>query len=165
MRSRSRARTAASASAAGRTRHRSAGCRSHPGVCERCAAVLERRDASLAGERPISSRWPSHRGRLDQITKALVDRCLDAAREPRRSIDGLLSLTYVRNRGAAFGILSDADLPYQSVALRRRQPAGAGRHRRLRLAAAVTSRLPQPALALIMGGASATCSTARASAT
>ncbi len=32
-------------------------------------------------------------------------------------MDGLLSLSHVRNRGAAFGLLSDWDVPYQSVLL------------------------------------------------
>ena len=51
---------------------------------------------------------------LDQVTKALVDRYM-ALHESRAIVDGLVRLTYVQNRGAAFGILSDADLPYQSV--------------------------------------------------
>ena len=51
---------------------------------------------------------------LDQITKALVDRFM-ALYESRGVIDGIVRLTYVQNRGAAFGILSDADIPYQSV--------------------------------------------------
>lgn len=89
---------------------------------------------------------------LDQITKALVDRYM-ALYESRSIVDGLLRLTYVQNRGAAFGILSDADLPYQAalfavvslLALAAiavyawKLPAG--------------SRLPRLALALIMGGA------------
>ena len=89
---------------------------------------------------------------LDQITKALVDRYM-ALYESRSIVDGILKLTYVQNRGAAFGILSDADLPYQSwlfalvslVALAAiaayawKLPAG--------------SRMPRVALALIMGGA------------
>jgi signal peptidase II len=51
---------------------------------------------------------------LDQLTKWLVVRSLDL-HEYRPLVDGLLSLSHVRNRGAAFGILSDADLPYQSL--------------------------------------------------
>jgi signal peptidase II len=68
-------------------------------------------------------------------------------------VDGLLSLSHVRNRGAAFGILSDADLPYQSVLF-------AGLSLVALLAIAVyawrlpaTAWLPQLALALILGGA------------
>lgn len=89
---------------------------------------------------------------LDQATKAAVARSL----EPHDAIplvDGLLSLTHVRNRGAAFGLLADWDLPYQSALLSflslgalvaiglyfARLPAGA--------------RLPRVALALVLGGA------------
>jgi signal peptidase II len=88
----------------------------------------------------------------DQVTKWLVDTRMEL-HESRPLIDGLLSLTYVRNRGAAFGIMSDADLPYQSVFF--------SIVSLLALLAIVTyawrtpvhSRLPQTALALIMGGA------------
>jgi signal peptidase II len=89
---------------------------------------------------------------LDQITKALVDRFM-ALYESRAVVDGIVRLTYVQNRGAAFGILSDADIPYQSILFAAvslvalaaigvyawRLPAG--------------SRMPRMALALIMGGA------------
>jgi len=89
---------------------------------------------------------------LDQATKALVDRLM-SLHESRTLIEGLLQLTYVRNRGAAFGLFSDASLPYQSLLLSVlglaallaiavyawRLPAG--------------SRLPRTGLALIMGGA------------
>jgi signal peptidase II len=51
---------------------------------------------------------------LDQATKALVDRTLELY-ESRSVIDGLLALTYVHNRGGAFGVLSGANLPFQSV--------------------------------------------------
>ena len=51
---------------------------------------------------------------VDQSTKWLVARYLDL-HEYRPLVDGLLSLSHVRNRGAAFGILSDADLPYQAI--------------------------------------------------
>jgi signal peptidase II len=89
---------------------------------------------------------------LDQAAKLLVDRLMDL-HESHQVIDGFLRLTYVRNRGAAFGILSDADLPFQ-----------AGVFSVLSLAALLAiavyawrlpadSRLPKSALALIMGGA------------
>jgi signal peptidase II len=89
---------------------------------------------------------------LDQGTKALVVRSL-----PLHGyvplVDGLLSLSHVRNRGAAFGILSDWDLPHQTLLLSllslgallaiafyfARLPASA--------------RLPRVALALVLGGA------------
>jgi len=50
---------------------------------------------------------------LDQATKVVVDRLLQL-HESRDLLSGVLQLTYVRNRGAAFGILSEARLPYQS---------------------------------------------------
>ena len=52
---------------------------------------------------------------LDQVTKRLVDRSIELHEYTRRSSTACVSLTYVRNRGAAFGMLSDADLPYQSL--------------------------------------------------
>jgi signal peptidase II len=89
---------------------------------------------------------------VDQLTKWLVARELDL-HEYRPLVEGLLSLSHVRNRGAAFGILSDADLPYQSVLF-------AGLSLVALLAIAVyawrlpaTAWLPQFALALILGGA------------
>lgn len=89
---------------------------------------------------------------LDQVTKALLQRSLDL-HEYRPVIDGLLSISHVRNRGAAFGFLSDAGLPYQGVVLSIvsllaliaigvyawRLPASA--------------RLPRIALAFVLGGA------------
>jgi len=51
---------------------------------------------------------------LDQVTKALVDDFM-TLHESRTIVEGLVRLTYVQNRGAAFGILSEAGLPYQSL--------------------------------------------------
>lgn len=89
---------------------------------------------------------------LDQATKALVDRLM-ALHESRDVLEGVLRLTYVRNRGAAFGVLSDAELPYQAwlfagVSLLALFAIGVYAWR---LPAA--SRLPRLALALIIGGA------------
>jgi len=89
---------------------------------------------------------------LDQLTKWLVVRAMEL-HEYRPIVGGLLSLSHVQNRGAAFGILSDADLPYQAaffsvlsfVAL----VAIAVYAYRLPL----ESKLPQTALALVLGGA------------
>ena len=88
----------------------------------------------------------------DQITKWLVRQRLDL-HEYREIVSGLLSLSHVRNRGAAFGILSDAELPYQSVVFVALSLLALG-------AIAVYTRklsemayLPQVALALILGGA------------
>jgi len=89
---------------------------------------------------------------LDQITKFVVDRSM-ALHESRTLIDGLLSLTYVRNRGAAFGILSDADLPHQPVLFTVVSLAALGAIAFYSFRLPAGSRLPQVALALIMGGA------------
>lgn len=88
----------------------------------------------------------------DQLTKALVDRLMEL-HESRPVVLGLLSLTYVRNRGAAFGILSDADLPYQSAlfSVISLLALAAIAFYAVRLPAA--DRLSQTALALVMGGA------------
>ena len=89
---------------------------------------------------------------LDQATKLLVDRWM-ALHESLDVIDGFLRLTYVRNRGAAFGILSDAELPYQAALF---SLLSLGALLAIALYAwrlPVESRLPRLALALIMGGA------------
>src|SRR5262249_6817821 len=89
---------------------------------------------------------------LDQITKGLVVRAMEL-HEYRSIVDGLLSLSHVQNRGAAFGILSDADLPYQAALFSTLSFVAL-------LAIAVyayrlplQSRRPQIALALVLGGA------------
>jgi signal peptidase II len=89
---------------------------------------------------------------LDQITKTLVDRTM-ALYESRSIVDGLLKLTYVQNRGAAFGILSDADLPNQHwmLAVVSLLALGAIAFYAWKLPA--NARMPRLALALIMGGA------------
>jgi signal peptidase II len=89
---------------------------------------------------------------VDQVTKTMVDRLMEL-HESREVIAGLLHLTYVRNRGAAFGVLSDAELPYQAwlfAAVSVLALAAIGVYA-WRLPAA--SRLPRLALALIIGGA------------
>jgi signal peptidase II len=89
---------------------------------------------------------------LDQVAKALVDRYMDL-HESRPIIDGLARLTYVRNRGAAFGILSDADLPYQSILFSAISVIALGAIAVYAYRLPAASRLPQLALAFIMGGA------------
>jgi signal peptidase II len=89
---------------------------------------------------------------LDQLTKALVDRYLEL-HESRTIVDGLARLTHVQNRGAAFGILSDADLPYQSVLFSVVSIVALGAIAIYAWKLPVASRLPRTALALIMGGA------------
>jgi signal peptidase II len=89
---------------------------------------------------------------LDQVTKAIVVRKLEL-HEFRPIIDGLLSLSHVNNRGAAFGFLSDARLPYQPVLLSVLSFAAllAIAYYFVRLPPA--ARLPRLALALVLGGA------------
>jgi signal peptidase II len=89
---------------------------------------------------------------LDQVTKAIIVRKLDL-HEYRPIIDGLLSLSHVNNRGAAFGFLSDARLPYQPVLLSVLSFAAlvAIAYYFVRLPA--SARLPRLALALVLGGA------------
>lgn len=89
---------------------------------------------------------------LDQGTKALVDRLL-SLHESRTLVEGILQLTYVRNRGAAFGLFSDSSLPHQSLVL-----SGLGLLALTAIALyawklPANSRLPRTGLALIMGGA------------
>jgi len=89
---------------------------------------------------------------LDQVTKAIVVRSL-SLHEYVPLVDGLLSFSHVRNRGAAFGLLSDWDVPYQSVLLSVLSLAAllAIGFYFLRLPSA--ARLPRAALALVLGGA------------
>jgi signal peptidase II len=90
---------------------------------------------------------------LDQATKALIVRSIELHGPHLTIVDGLLSLSHVRNRGAAFGLLSDWDLPYQSVLLSLLSIGAllAIAVYFLRLPAA--ARLPRVALALVLGGA------------
>ena len=89
---------------------------------------------------------------LDQLTKWLVDRVMDL-HDSRVVIEGLLSLTYVQNRGAAFGVFSDAELPHQSMVFSLVSIAALCAIAAYAWRLPAASRLPQTALALIMGGA------------
>jgi len=89
---------------------------------------------------------------LDQATKLLVDRLM-ALHESHQVLDGFLRLTYVRNRGAAFGILSDAELPYQSALFSALSLAALTAIALYAWRLPAQSRLPKMALAMIMGGA------------
>jgi signal peptidase II len=89
---------------------------------------------------------------LDQFTKWLVVRSLEL-HDYRPLVEGCLSLSHVRNYGAAFGILADANLPYQAALF-------SGLSLAALIAIAVyafrlpaEARLPQLALSLILGGA------------
>jgi signal peptidase II len=89
---------------------------------------------------------------FDQVAKALVDHYFEL-HESRTIVEGLARLTYVQNRGAAFGILSDADLPYQSLLFSIVSILALGAIAVYAWKLPFESRLPQTALALIMGGA------------
>lgn len=89
---------------------------------------------------------------LDQVTKALVVRAIEL-HDYVPLVDGLLSLSHVRNHGAAFGLLADWNLPYQSLLLSLLSLAAlvAIGFYFTRLPAA--ARLPRLALTLVLGGA------------
>jgi signal peptidase II len=89
---------------------------------------------------------------LDQGTKALVVRFL-GLHEYVPIVDGLLSLSHVRNRGAAFGLLADWDVPYQSVVLAVLSLCALAAIAYYFLRLPATARLPRLALALVLGGA------------
>lgn len=89
---------------------------------------------------------------VDQITKVLVERLM-TLHEDLPVIDGFLSLQYVRNTGAAFGILSNADLPYQGVWLSVVSIVALAAIVVYALRLDAAHKLPQLALALVMGGA------------
>ncbi len=89
---------------------------------------------------------------LDQATKALLVRWL----EPYDSwplVDGLLSISHVRNRGAAFGLLSELDLPYQPLVLALLSVAALAAIALYFVRLPATARLPRLALTLVLGGA------------
>jgi signal peptidase II len=89
---------------------------------------------------------------LDQLTKWLIVSSMEL-HEYRSLIDGLLSLSHVHNRGAAFGILSDADLPHQAMLFSVLSLFALGAIAVYAFRLPVAARLPQFALALILGGA------------
>jgi signal peptidase II len=88
----------------------------------------------------------------DQLTKWLVRRSLDL-HEYREVLAGFLSLSHVRNQGAAFGILSDAELPYQAALFVSLSLTALGALVLYARNLPVAATVPQVALALIMGGA------------
>jgi signal peptidase II len=89
---------------------------------------------------------------LDQGSKACVKRSLDL-HEVRPIVDGFLSLSHVQNRGAAFGILSDADLPYQSAIFSVVSFLALGAIAVYASRLPIDARLPRFALSLVLGGA------------
>lgn len=89
---------------------------------------------------------------LDQLSKWLVASSLPL-HDSHPLIEGLLSLSHVRNRGAAFGLLSDADLPYQGLIFGLISLVALAAIAVYSLRTPAGSRLPQLGLALVLGGA------------
>ena len=101
---------------------------------------------------------------LDQWTKGIVTRTFDV-HQSRDVVAELFDLTYVRNSGAAFGLFASVDSSLKAILLNSvavlvflivSAYALRSSHKSVRL---------QVGLALILGGAVGTCSTACASAT
>jgi signal peptidase II len=89
---------------------------------------------------------------LDQAAKALLVRSLPL-HDYVPLIDGFLSLSHVHNRGAAFGVLSDASLPYQPVLLSVLSLGALLAIAYYFVRLPPSARLPRAALALVLGGA------------
>jgi signal peptidase II len=89
---------------------------------------------------------------LDQVTKALVQQSM-TLHESRPILEGFLSLTHVRNRGAAFGLLSDADIPYQAALFSVVSVAALIAIAIYAIRLPPKSTLPRAGLALILAGA------------
>jgi signal peptidase II len=89
---------------------------------------------------------------VDQVTKALVQQSM-ALHESRPILEGFLSLTHVRNRGAAFGLLSDADIPYQAALFSVVSVAALIAIAVYAVRLPPKSSLPRAGLALILAGA------------
>jgi signal peptidase II len=89
---------------------------------------------------------------LDQLAKAVVVRTI-GLHDYVPLVDGLLSLSHVRNHGAAFGLLSDWNLPYQSLLLSVLSLLALGAIAAYFTRLPEAARLPRLALALVLGGA------------
>jgi len=89
---------------------------------------------------------------LDQVTKHLVDSLMEL-HDSRSVVEGLLSLSYVQNRGAAFGFLSHSDLPYQPTLFIAVSIVALIAISAYALRLPLSHRLAQTALALVLGGA------------
>jgi isoleucyl-tRNA synthetase len=92
---------------------------------------------------------------LDQITKAIVVRSI-GLHDYVPLVDGLLSLSHVRNHGAAFGLLSDWNLPYQSLILSTLSLIALVAIAAYFVHLPARARLPRLALALVLAARSAT---------
>jgi signal peptidase II len=89
---------------------------------------------------------------LDQISKRLVAGAIEL-HESHEVIPGFASLTHVRNRGAAFGFLSNADLPYQAALFSVLSLLALAAIATYAIKLPASQKWTQTALALIMGGA------------
>jgi signal peptidase II len=89
---------------------------------------------------------------VDQLTKRLIDASM-ALHERHEIVPGILQLTYVHNRGAAFGLFNTADLPYQAQLFSLVSLLALTGIVVYSLRLSPTRLLPQSALALIFGGA------------
>jgi signal peptidase II len=89
---------------------------------------------------------------FDQLTKWLIVRSLEL-HDYRPLVEGCLSLSHVRNYGAAFGIMADADLPHQAVFFSALSLAALVAIAVYAFRLPAEARLPQLALSLILGGA------------
>jgi signal peptidase II len=89
---------------------------------------------------------------LDQVTKEILKHSLDL-HEYRPVVDGFLSLSHVRNRGAAFGLLADAGLPFQGPVLAVISLLALGAIAGYAWRLPAEARIPRLALAFILGGA------------
>ena len=89
---------------------------------------------------------------LDQITKEILKHSLDL-HEYRPVVEGFLSLSHVRNRGAAFGLLADAGLPFQGPVLAVVSLLALGAIAGYAWRLPAEARIPRLALAFILGGA------------
>jgi signal peptidase II len=89
---------------------------------------------------------------VDQLSKAIVVREI-ALHDYVPLIDGLLSLSHVRNHGAAFGLLSDWNIPYQSLLLSTLSLLALGAIAAYFVRLPKSAWLPRLSLALVLGGA------------
>jgi signal peptidase II len=89
---------------------------------------------------------------LDRLTKVGIRNRFEV-NESASVIDGLFNITYVRNTGVAFGILSSISSPAKTVLLSVFTAFAAGVVIVYSLRSPTRNRLLQVALALILGGA------------
>jgi signal peptidase II len=89
---------------------------------------------------------------LDQLSKLVLQRSLEL-HEYRPLIEGLVSISHVRNRGAAFGLLSEAGLRYQGEILSAVSLLALVAIAVYAWRLPAEARLPRLALALVLGGA------------